>query len=248
MSFQPSTVFVASAVGASTGYTGEAPQWTGSTLPTYGEYDNGALVFPSFYDNFEGTTLATKWTNSGGATVLVSNSLKLTPSANWYGIYTNTFSAAVGNISESYCELTGSGGGLCINTSGTNGNGKNNGTDGVDAQLDDAGGQYGFGGNGSCTGAPGSNAQVQTITAAASTYYIYSFFMLSTQSVSQLSYGLLNSLTDNNASGPSGPISSTSEVGLGVSGTSGMFQWFRIRSYPPSGTLPGTSVGTYGCY
>ena len=39
---------------------GEAPQLS----PTYGEWDNGAVVFP-VYDNFSGSTLPTAWTNDG---------------------------------------------------------------------------------------------------------------------------------------------------------------------------------------
>ena len=45
--------------------TGAEPLWTGGT---YGQYDNGASVF-SFYDNFAGTTLSSKWTATGTPTI-----------------------------------------------------------------------------------------------------------------------------------------------------------------------------------
>jgi len=57
-------------------YTGEAPQLSS----TYGQYDNGASVF-SFYDNFAGTSLSSKWSVTG-LTASVNNGLTLTGSNN----------------------------------------------------------------------------------------------------------------------------------------------------------------------
>jgi hypothetical protein len=248
MSFMSSAVMVASATGASTGFTGEAPQWTGSTLPTYGQFDNGALVFPGFYDNFAGTSLASKWTNTGAATVAVSNNLKITYTSNsWYAIYTNTFSSAPNNIAESYCEATSIvNQGLCINTSGTNGNGMNSGTNGVDAQFcGPSGTGYMFADGGSCTHAPGANATLANATPAINTFYVFSFFMLNPTPVMQLSYGLFNTL---NGSVGANSIAPASEVGLGASGATGTFQWFRIRPNAPGSVSPTVAVGTLGCF
>ena len=54
-------------------YTGIAPYLSS----TYGQYDNGENVF-SFYDNFAGTTLSSKWvTGVSGGTYTVNNGLTL---------------------------------------------------------------------------------------------------------------------------------------------------------------------------
>jgi YVTN family beta-propeller protein len=52
--------FMSIPILSSSGPTGEAPQLSA----IYGEYDNGALVFP-FYDNFNGTSLSDKWQQGG---------------------------------------------------------------------------------------------------------------------------------------------------------------------------------------
>ncbi len=53
--------------------TGEAPQLS----PAYGQYDDGADVFP-FYDNFAGTTLSAQWSvNLGSGNYQVNNGLTI---------------------------------------------------------------------------------------------------------------------------------------------------------------------------
>jgi hypothetical protein len=54
-------------------YAGEAPQLS----PSYAQYDNGAEVFPLFYDNFAGTSLNSKWTQGEGITATVNSGLQL---------------------------------------------------------------------------------------------------------------------------------------------------------------------------
>ncbi len=60
--------------------TGEAPQLS----PTYGEFDNGAAVFSSFYDNFAGKVLSSKWTTGigGSGTVSVDNGVTIASPSN----------------------------------------------------------------------------------------------------------------------------------------------------------------------
>ena len=53
---------------------------------TYGEFDNGAEVF-SFYCNFAGTSLPSKWTTEGDYSGSVNNGLTLTSSGNSGGLY-----------------------------------------------------------------------------------------------------------------------------------------------------------------
>ncbi|MHB1764765.1 MAG: PKD domain-containing protein [Gammaproteobacteria bacterium] len=64
---------------------GEAPQiWcsSGCAANTYGEYDNGGLVFPQ-YDNFSGTTLGSQWTTilSTGTSATTNDGLILNADA-----------------------------------------------------------------------------------------------------------------------------------------------------------------------
>jgi len=241
--------FMAAPVMTSTAsLTGMAPQWTG----VYGQYDNGILVFPGFYDNFAGVglgALAAKWTNTATNTVTLNNNLQITwvNPHNWIGIYTNTFTSALNNIAETYCSgTTFSSNGICINTSGTNGNGVNTGTDGVDAQLDGpSGAGFGFGYGGSCTSNPTTNSTLSNCSPSVSTYYVFSFWMINAP-VLQVSYGNFSSLTGTGST--IGAIAPGSEVGLGLSGGTATYQWFRIRPYPPSGLLPTATVGSYGCY
>jgi len=66
-------VFLSKTASFDSNYWGEAPTLSG----TYGQYDNGANVF-TFYDDFAGTTLSSKWTailSGSGATITVNNGL-----------------------------------------------------------------------------------------------------------------------------------------------------------------------------
>jgi hypothetical protein len=76
MNFLPSNVMT-----SNTAYTGEAPQLETGTCAAYGSCDNGALVFPAFYDNFVGTVLSAKWTQATSLETIsntVSNGITLT--------------------------------------------------------------------------------------------------------------------------------------------------------------------------
>ncbi len=240
--------FMSSNVLSALGPAGEAPQLSG----TYAQYDNGALVFPSFYDNFAGTSLAAQWTTVGGQTVAVNNGLTLNyVSSNWNAIYTNTFSSALNNVAEAYCAASNtSGTGTCINTSGTNGNGINNGSNGVDAQLDGPSPNIMFGTGGSCSTAPNTNETYSNGSPVNNTYYVLSFFMLSTPQM-ELNYGVFSPLLTEipNPGSSQGTISPTSEVGLGCAQSStGYYTWFRVRpSLANSAAMPTASIGSLSC-
>ena len=77
---------------SASGYYGEAPQLSA----TYGEYDNGASVFP-FYDNFAGTTLSSKWTVPSSSIYKVNNGFIAEPSA---GSTTAVYAASVQETSS----------------------------------------------------------------------------------------------------------------------------------------------------
>src|SRR5271157_4365773 len=72
MNFMPSSVMT-----SSTAYIGEAPQLYGGSYAqaSYAQYDNGALTFPSFYDNFAGTTRSAKWTQVSNAATTISKTV-----------------------------------------------------------------------------------------------------------------------------------------------------------------------------
>ncbi len=59
---------------------GEAPQLS----TTYAQYDDGANVFPIFYQNFAGTSLNSIWHTYGSPTISVNNGLTLGGSGNSY--------------------------------------------------------------------------------------------------------------------------------------------------------------------
>lgn len=89
-------------------YAGEAPQITcptGNTITctggTYAKYDNGPNVF-SFYDNFAGSSLSSKWVSALAANSFVANEVYL---GTWGGDYytsSKPASASPGNIIEIY--------------------------------------------------------------------------------------------------------------------------------------------------
>jgi hypothetical protein len=227
------TIMPSAVMTSTTSYTGMAPQWTG----TYGQYDNGVLVFPSFYDNFAGTSLASKWTVSNN-TRTVNNGLTVTwNGSNWNNIYTNTFtnvftSPKPNNIAEAYCSA-----------SSTSGTGTNINTSNIDAQLCDG---NSFGTGGSYNSAPNNNGDASAAHPISNTFYVLSFIMGNPAQM-QLSYGLFESQTITVNHGSS--VVSGANVGVGsAQNSTGTYQWFRIRAYPPNGVMPTAAVGAYGCY
>jgi len=89
-------------------YTGMTPYLSS----TYGQYDNGENVF-TFYDNFVGTTLSSKWTSgTNGGSITVNNGLILTlpwnaPSGSYVYVSTSSYTINSPQIVESYANLNG---------------------------------------------------------------------------------------------------------------------------------------------
>lgn len=89
-------------VGASSvswdSYRGEAPQLSG----TYGQYDNGATVFPTLYDGFAGTSLnTTLWqTDSNASVISVNNQLEINLGNSEYGLVVSKAKYAYPLIAE----------------------------------------------------------------------------------------------------------------------------------------------------
>ncbi len=199
-------------------YAGEAPELS----PLYAEYDNGAKVFTSFYANFSGSSLNSKFSTAPGANSGVSDGVTITESGvNWLGVYTNSYTTT-GTVVEAYGKSNSYA--IGINTGA-----------GIDAEWHPGIFYYGHGG--SCTSSPTANANSQSISYSANNFYVISFALISGAPISMLNYSTI-SVTDGTS------ISSTC-IGLsGTSGTTVFYYWFRVRAYPPSGVMPTATSGS----
>ena len=206
---------------SASGYYGEAPQLSA----TYGEYDNGANVFP-FYDNFAGTTLSSKWTSTGGITYSVNNGFTATAS----GSYDDAITSSAGSIisAPSVIDFYGI----------------------IDASVIDCG--AGSNNNvGTFIQTTGSNTFVQqhsnagpstnsgSITSLV-TKEIYNLLIQSeTSSTFSVNYGI--TVTPSTADAPVYPVPAMLISGTGSFSPAFFAQWYRTRAYPPNGVMPSSS-------
>ena len=202
---------------------GEAPQLSS----TYGQYDNGANVFP-FYDNFAGTTLSSKWTSTGGITYSVNNGFTATAS----GSYNDAITSSAGSIisAPSVIDFYGI----------------------IDASVIDCG--AGSNNNvGTFIQTTGSNTFVQqhsnagpstnsgSITSLV-TKEIYNLLIQSeTSSTFSVNYGI--TVTPSTADAPVYPVPAMLISGNGSFSPAFFAQWYRTRAYPPNGVMPFQSYG-----
>ena len=202
---------------------GEAPQLSS----TYGQYDNGANVFP-FYDNFAGTTLSSKWTSTGGITYSVNNGFTATAS----GSYNDAITSSAGSIisAPSVIDFYGI----------------------IDASVIDCG--AGSNNNvGTFIQTTGSNTFVQqhsnagpstnsgSITSLV-TKEIYNLLIQSeTSSTFSVNYGI--TVTPSTADAPVYPVPAMLIGGNGSFSPAFFAQWYRTRAYPPNGVMPFQSYG-----
>lgn len=220
-------------------YWGQAPQLSG----TYGQYDNGANVFP-FYDNFAGTALNSRWTVSGitytvnngfTATVtaaegyIISKALALNPATHVLDFYgtnfqtASTYWTAVGMLDGGENGGTsGSGLGSMIvagypSASQTNG-WQRNSTSGLQT-------------SGAMQTAQAAAIWTVEPTAPSSTNFYINYGGLQTVSAYADTYPLYEGLVSAGAA----DTPYTFSVPVAVT-------WFRVRLYPPNGVLPSTSV------
>ena len=201
---------------------GAQPNYTS----TYAEYDDGANVFTDYW-NFAGTTLPTGWTVGSGVTVSADNGLTVSTGNTGTGYVYNTELTAP-YIIETYTEETtldsgtaASGIGTATSTTGEQ--------QYATALWDNNGSADGF--NNLVDG----NWQTASGTSAANTFYLLGMYITSTGS---------NYLADY---GSSFSASSTDTPGnaylLLTQGDEGVYQWVRVRAYPPSGVMPSVSFG-----
>jgi len=224
-----------------TNTTGEAPQLS----PTYGEYDDGNAVFPTFYDNFAGNSLnSTKWTNpdliasvNDGVTL---NSCSSQSCTNYYYLHTasksfslSTFDADVtslgfgdyiGFVNPEYATHSAPHmyfGAFIRTASGY-------------AYAD----QWNASGE---SGSPSSNYLIQSESAPG----VYSENLLVLNSTKICSTGSLNYYSGNNPSKICSSWPNTYvDAGFVPVNSSISVQWARIRTSPPNNLFPVVTFGT----
>ncbi|MCL5009659.1 MAG: DUF2341 domain-containing protein, partial [Candidatus Parvarchaeota archaeon] len=206
--------------------TGEAPQLSA----TYGQYDNGANVFNNYW-NFAGTTLPSGWTAGSGVTVSADNGLTVTTGNNGYGyVYDTELSSPY--IIEAYGEVT------------------------AYTSVAPAGGGYGIGTVTSTTSTWNYAVALWSVSGSPSemayqssgswtevsdswlenTFYTFNMQISSSGTIFQINYG--NPFSESSASTPSSAYFMLSMGGTGV------YQWARVRAYPPSGVMPSVTFGS----
>jgi len=251
-----------------TAITGEAPNLSAA----YGQYDDGARVFP-FYDNFAGTTLSSAWSeNQGSGSISVANGLTISgnngyvcssgsnPSipqitsfasaAQFTGpsVFDISFKPSVGDGPNFRFGFTDSN--LCPVQDGLSGHGV---TD--DFGSDTAGNpgtgepystQFQIGATNGGSGSPPDctvDSTCDTLTLTANTGYNVAT-IAATDSVA-LYY--LNYQATSPGSVTTNIPSYSSSIGVGIEenyvNTPVNVDWVRTRAYPPNGVMPSFEIG-----
>jgi hypothetical protein len=230
MNFMPNNAPVTS------GYTGYAPQLYGCGAcmqTTYGQYDNGKKVFNDYW-NFSGPSLPSGWTTSvASGSITASNGLTETmPNPTW-GNYAETTSTYPDNsVFETLTSQSSPNNDGALTTlvyTGTT----NLGTPSY-ALMDynnpnTAATIYGYQNGGS--GFPWSI--VGTTESENSNFHVFSIGITSsgTLGFSRYDYGSM--------SASSAQYTMTSGyIALQTTSNTAVYQWARVRSYPPDGVMP----------
>ncbi len=217
--------------------TGEAPQLS----PSYAQYDDGANVF-SFYDNFAGASLSSKWGNTGTYTYSVNNGLSVTGGVcNDVGIH-STISFSDPYVIDLYGNYaTNDDMGLWWNiqtpgsTSDTNLWAIRGTSTGAGTKADQL-----FTGNPAPTAFTGYDTGSETGNGVYNIYTLISA-LNNNPIITQVNYSNHIDATDFPNSYTSGYIGPRF-----CSGSYEDWQWVRVRAYPPNGVMPRVSVGSVG--
>jgi hypothetical protein len=214
-------------------YWGDTPNLSG----TYGANDNGANVF-SFYDNFKGTSLSSKWTSvigSSGASIAINNGLIVTTTSTGSNAYAFVISATqpYPAVAETY---TSSGNSILgvTTTDSTNGfvapyTGYSmdyyNGYDYLEYQA-----------------SSGSGSSVHSITQSTFPTGVWQVTWSATAS-EYFADGAGNTYTGTYSG------ASIANYGIYVGQSNGViassvFRWARMRAYPPNNVMPSVSFGS----
>ena len=221
-------------------YAGEAPQLSA----TYGQFDNGALVF-GFYDNFAGTTLNTsKWTMSGVTTsnFVVDNGLTMNPAgisaAAWSTagiIAANENLFGLNSIVENYASVS------VINEAArievllnSNASDENTISNTIVAGIFSSP-QFAV----QFTSGPATGEPISSFNA--DTYYIFGIASVGTSVSAYINYSAASSVYSQygaSAIYPAMGFGETSDPNISC-------QWVRTRAYPPNGVMPTVKIGKY---
>ena len=219
--------FMSSNVMSGGGPTGEAPQLSTS----YGQYDNGALVF-NYYDNFAGTTLDSNW-NPSSYTYTINNGVVVDPTGSYGKLgYSGTL-PTVPYIMDTYVNPNLQSadsefyyvGGDDINSAYVQ---LNHAADNYYILINYAGGDY-YGGNGeSFTNFGNWNVFSFAVAGSDATQFsAYTNYDPSTTVIGPGPYGTYTFNADGIAFAGIGPFT---------------YKWVRWRSYPPNGVMPSASA------
>jgi len=216
---------------------GASPTWTN----IYAQYDNGASLFPSLYQNFAGTTLNSNWAtggaNGGNPQVSQNNGVTLTfPGGTldgWFYWNANlTFPAIFDWYGTPYTPTTAAG-----STSGANngGWGIGLGSEGGDLGEQPKFGVGSYGINTSAFYLDGNSSLATNWAVNPPATGVYSVGISSNSAFGTFNYE--NQITDTSVT-PS--TAYNIGWGYGSGATSGIckIQWARLRAYPPNGIMP----------
>lgn len=210
--------------------TGESPQLS----PSYGQYDNGKIVF-QFYDNFNGSSIDTSiWTVESGMSYTVDNGFSSNGGTRGHFIYSATeFSPGsildfngtldLSNVS-SYASV-----GIMDPNSSSYSIFQQPAPGEIYGITDN---QYANGGSEIWTGSYG-------FVPLSGIFSIY--LVNETSTIFQLDYGNSHALTANSALIYPSPI--TLMYAGGVFSGSFAYDWIRVRALPPNGSMPGVAFG-----
>ncbi len=218
-------------------YWGAAP----NLLSTYGLDDNGANVF-SFYDNFAGTTLNSRWTTfeSSAGTVSVNNGITITSSSSKYsiGIFASYVPPTTGIVTETYFDAATPDAGYRVFDGYSMTSSSTAEQDGYVGILE-AGGSANDYVDKMVSGTPTNLASASDALTAGDNYESSLLWQSSTVTMSDLTNSHSASTTDTTYS-----LSSMTQVALALGATSNtkyITYWYRVRQSPPSGVMPTTS-------
>jgi hypothetical protein len=219
------------ASGYSTTHTGVQPNYSA----TYGQYDNGASVFPILYQNFAGTATPSGWVSSG---VTIDNGITNIPYSS-YIVTSATFGLDATQILDFYANIpaassiynagfgyvSSSGGGNAgIITAWTLNTNNPSSTDNFYGQTDSG------------------TAYTGETTVVGLGAHIWSIYWPSASSTDwYIDYSTPASIT------ATIPTTTQTIGGVNIQSTQTSptpIYWVRIRTYPPSGTMPTTTFGS----
>jgi len=218
-------------------YWGEAPQLSS----TYAQYDNGANLFPVYY-NFAGTTLDSRISAISGVTLTQNNGLSVAVSITTTTFYILTTSSATSPfVMEAYETYYG------VSTS-TNGNEQwGLVIDSNTSTSQNTGGSPG--GTNYLAIILNSSPSPQlaygsTMLARGSSYYDFQYTAI--DSFTQSTTGLIATFDGTSISASTTALTS-GYIGLyiysGVANSNiATVQWLRTRTYPPNGVMPETAI------